>query len=245
MNRRKTTGSFLWCLIRRTSATSRSCSKVQRTTTLSTNSGYSELYRAMTNQPRLEKQPLGPILRRLPDLDSGESKVMALLSLCPDPLPLEVVSRVVGQGVTEAATTLQRLVQIAVLRIEEHVVRLEARSAEGIPVPSDNLAGLALEAVLDFVKNHRNAAGRAQMMNVVTLAKTADIDVAAAQVSRTFRAIQSSLKSFGDKRLLLEVARRSIEASKASRRGPRTGKGRGRCSNLRRLLGLPTDWTLV
>ena len=186
---------------------------------LSTNSGYSELYRAMTNQPRLEKQPLGPILRRLPDLDSGESKVMALLSLCPDPLPLEVVSRVVGQGVTEAATTLQRLVQIAVLRIEEHVVRLEARSAEGIPVPSDNLAGLALEAVLDFVKNHRNAAGRAQMMNVVTLAKTADIDVAAAQVSRTFRAIQSSLKSFGDKRLLLEVARRSIEASKASRRG--------------------------
>ena len=53
------------------------------------------------------------------------------------------------------------------------------------------------------------------MMNVVTLAKAADIGTAADQVSRTFRTIQSCLKSAGDKRLVLEVARRSIEASKA------------------------------
>ena len=57
-------------------------------------------------------------------------------------------------------------------------------------------------------------------MNVVTLAQTADITNAAVQVSRTFRTIQSYLKSSGNKRLVLEVARRSIEASKAPGRGP-------------------------
>ena len=186
---------------------------------LSTDAGYRELHRALTNQPRVERLPLGPIPRRLPDLDPGESEVMTLLYLCPDPLPLEVVARGVGQEVTKVATTLQRLVQIAVLKIEEDAVRLEARTADGIPVPSDNLVGSALEAALDFFKNHRDAAGRAQMMNVVALSKAADIHTAATQVSHTFRTIQSFLKSSGNKRLVLEIARRSIEASKASGRG--------------------------
>ena len=186
---------------------------------LSTDSGYRELHRALTNQPRVERLPLGPIPRRLPDLDPGESEVSALLRLCPDPLPLAVVARGIGQEVTKVATTLQRLVQIAVLKIEEDAVRLEDRTADGIPVPSDNVVGSALEAALDFFKNHRDAAGGAQMMNVVALSKAADIHAAPTQVSHTFRTIQSFLKSSGNKRLVLEVARRSIEASKASGRG--------------------------
>ena len=186
---------------------------------LRTDSGYRALHRALTNQPRVERPPLGPIARRLPDLDPDESIVSALLHLCPDPLPREVIARVVGQEVTKVTTMLQRLVQIDVLRIEQDVVRLGAQGVDGTPVLSHITVGSALGAVLDFAKNHRDVAGRAQMMNVVALAKAADIHATPTQVSHTFRAIQSLLKSAGDKRLVLEVARRSIEASKAPGRG--------------------------
>ena len=186
---------------------------------VSTDADYIGLHRVLTNQPRTVRGSLGPIVKRLPDLDPSESKATGLLCLCPDPLPLEVIARVVGQEVTGVATTLQRLVNIDVVKIEQNVVRLDDRTADGFPVPSDNVVGSALEAALDFVRNHRNAAGRAQIMNVVALAKAADIDVTPTPVSNTFRTIQSFLKSSGDKRLVLEVARRSIRASKVSGRG--------------------------
>ena len=57
------------------------------------------------------------------------------------------------------------------------------------------------------------------MMNVVKLAMTAEIRPASVLVSSTFRIIQSFLKSSGDKRLVLDVAQRSIEASKIEGRG--------------------------
>ena len=185
---------------------------------LSTDSGYNDLHRALTNQPRIAPRPVGPVRKRLPDLDPAESKAMALLYLCPDPLPLEVVARVLGQDPATVVETLQRLVQIAVVKIEKHMIWREARSADGIPSLSENSFGVVLEAALDFVEKHHDASGRAQMMNVVTIARSADIHTSAAPVSRTFRTIQSFLKSFGDKRLVLELARRSIKASKAAGR---------------------------
>jgi len=134
-------------------------------------------------------------------------------------LPVEVVARVLGKKTNEVATTLRRLVLTAVLEVGTDAVRLQDRSVHGIAAPSDNLVGAALGAALDFVENNRNAAGRRQLMNVVALMKAADIATASAQVSRTFRIIQSWLKSAGDKHLVLEVARRSIAASRVSGRG--------------------------
>ena len=186
---------------------------------LSTDDGYRALHQALTDQPRVEKPPLGPVPRRLPALDSGESDILALLHLCPDPLPVEVVAPVLGKKTTEVATTLRRLVLTAVLHVGTEAVRLKDRSVHSIAAPSDNLVGATLGAALDFVDNNRNAAGRRQLMNVVALMKTADIPTASAQVSRTFRIIQSWLKSAGDKHLVLEVARRSIAASRVSGRG--------------------------
>ena len=60
---------------------------------MSTKSGYRDLHRALTKQPRVEKPPLGSIPTRLPDLDPSESITCALLRLCPDPLPIEVVAQ--------------------------------------------------------------------------------------------------------------------------------------------------------
>ena len=193
---------------------------------LSKEEGYFALHRALTNQPRFQRPPLGPIPRRLPDLDPLESNVTALLRLCPEPLPIEIVARVVGQQAKVLATTLNRLVRTAVLEVGHETVRLNDRSADGIAAPSHDLVGVALEAALDFVLNHRNATRRKQMINVVALMKAADIHTTSAQVSRTFRSIQSWLKSSGDKRLVLEVARRSVEASRVSGHGAEQVRGR-------------------
>ena len=186
---------------------------------LSKDNGYRALHQALTNQPCVEKPPLGPMFRHLPVLDRRESDVTVLLRLCPAPLPVEVVADVVGQETPEVETTLQRLVLASVLDVGNEAVRLEDRSADGIPLPSDELVGTALEAELDFVENHRNTKGREQMMNVVALMRAADIHTASPQVSRTFQSIQSWLKSSGDKHLVLEIARRSIEASRVAGRG--------------------------
>ena len=55
---------------------------------ISQQDGYCALLRALTNQPRVERPPLGPIPKLRPNLDPQESDVAALLRLCPDPLPL-------------------------------------------------------------------------------------------------------------------------------------------------------------
>ena len=182
---------------------------------LSTRKGYDQLHRALTNQPRVQKPPVAPLHQRLPDLGSDESEVLVLLDLCPDPLPLEVVARTFHKDVTKVAMKMKRLVDMDVVAIDEHTVGLKHGFADEIPVASGNLVAAALEAMLGFIENKGQAAGRAQMMNVVRLAEAADIDTAATQVSRTFRTMQSFLKSSGNKRLVLEIARRSIHASKA------------------------------
>ena len=181
---------------------------------LSAEDGYDRFYRVLTNQPRIQRPPIGPVRKQLPDLESDESLVLELLNLCPGPLPVEVVARVVHQEVGWVAKTLSRLVDLDIVVIAEEPAELSVRSADGMPEASEHVVGAALQALLDFIENHRRAA-KPQMMNVVTLAKAADIGTAAAQVSRAFGAIQSALKSSGNKRLVLEVARLSIKASKA------------------------------
>ena len=181
---------------------------------LSTDDGYDRLHRALTNQPLIRKPLIGPMRKHLPNLEADESKILALLNLCSDPLPLEVVARVVHKDVGLVATTLKRLIASDIVVIENSTARLKSRPAGRMPEASKDTVGATLEALLDFVEKHQRA-GQLQMMNIAMLAKIADIGVAAAQVSRTFRTIQSFLKSSGNKRLVLEVARRSIEASKA------------------------------
>ena len=186
---------------------------------LSTHNGYVALHRGLTNQPQVEKPPVGEPTKRLPSLTPTESHVGALLTTCSDPLPLELVARVVDQDATQLLTNLQRLRERGVIAIADNTLLLSAPNADGIPGLSHQEVGFALDAALDFIKAQPNTEGRAQMRNVVALQKAANIAVSATAVSRTFQVIQSFLKSSGDKSLLLEVARRSIDASREPGRG--------------------------
>ena len=74
---------------------------------LSTDDGYSLLHRALTRQPLVQRPPVGPMRKRLPELDPGESVAAALLRLCPDPLPLRLTRS--SQRRIDLPATLARL----------------------------------------------------------------------------------------------------------------------------------------
>lgn len=190
---------------------------------LSSEDGYEGLHRALTAQPLVERGPLGPVRRHLPLLVPEERAAAALLGVCPDALPLEVIAR--GAGTSDVRATLSRLVAKDFVSVDGGCAVLLDRAVEGIPTFSGGVAASALEAILDFVAHHyRDALGKSQLMNAVTLARATDMNVASAQVSRAFRVLHPLLKAHGDKRLVLDVARRSIEASKSATRGPEQAK---------------------
>ena len=190
---------------------------------LSTQDGYALLHRALTNQPAVRRPPLGPMRKRLPELGSQESLAAGLLRFCPDPLPLTVIARVLHDDTSTVPTTIAHLFQASVVAIASGLVKLLDPLADGIPpTPSTQVVGAALAALLDFIADRTQAhsARRRQVVNAVTLADYADIEEASVDVARTFRVVQSFLKSSGDKHLVLHVARRSIAASKVSGRTP-------------------------
>jgi hypothetical protein len=192
---------------------------------LSTHEGYDRLHRALTNQPLVERSPLGPMRKHLPTLASPERDAIALLALCPDPVPLSVIARSTGNSVTEIAAGLKTLVEKQFVSIEGEVANLGDRSVSGLPSLSSEAVGLALEATLDFIQHHqRDALGSAQLMNAVTLTRKADVQASFRQVSRAFSVLHPLLKAGGNKRIVLEIARRSIEASRAPGRGPDQAK---------------------
>ena len=179
----KTAVSSPWCLTSLDSITFPQALKSATYYDLNTDAGYPALHRALTNQPRVEKLPLGQSTKRLPSLGSVESQVFALLIACPDPLPLELVACVAGQDVARLSTTLQRLRSKGVIAIAESTLLLATRNVDGIRNLSDDEMGAALRAALDFLKTHPNAEGRAQIRNVVTLQRAANLKIAAAAVS--------------------------------------------------------------
>ena len=180
---------------------------------LSVPSGYETLHRMLTAQPSVQRPSLGPLRKHLPLLSSVESRAIALVAFCPDPLPLDVVSR--AAETPDTAATLDRLQQANVVNITNGFARIIESSVADIPQATDPVIGAALEALLDFLEDRPGPIRPDQVMNAVALQKGANLADVSAAVAHTFRVIQSPLKSLGDKFLLLEVARRSIRASRA------------------------------
>ena len=145
-------------------------------------------------------------------------EIRALLRHCPAPLPVAVLARATDQDVAGVAKNLRQLREAAAGDAETRAVAAPSPQ-DDFPPPSHVLVA-ALQAELDFVDNHRNTvAGRGQLQNVLTLMEAAADDPSASvQVSRTFRIVQTMLKDFGDKRLVLRIARQSIAASRAEGR---------------------------
>ena len=179
---------------------------------LATPDGYTQLHRILTNQPLVERPPIGPLRRRLPVLSPNESDSVALLSLCPKPLPLDVISR--ATRVPDVETTLARLTRTEFVDIDNGCARIVDRSPDDLPAVPDALPAAALGALLDFLEARSGAPPRDQVINATILQETARTGEASASVAHTFRIVQSSLKAYGDKHLLLQVARRSIDAAR-------------------------------
>ena len=183
-------------------------------TDLETDGGYTRLYRALTKQPFAEHRTNVTIRRCLPHLDAIDSRVAALLNVCPHPVPPDVIAQVVVQAADALRATLQGLVDRSIVCYEKGLVRLVDPSARGIPEASDEIVDLTLGAVLNYVRSSSRDQAQAQVMNGVALARTVT-GRTSVHVSRSFRVLQSFLKSLGNKRLVLETARRSMDTAQA------------------------------
>ena len=96
--------------------------------------------------------------RRLPEPDPGESVAAGLLRLCPDPLPLAVLARVLHKEESTIPVTLARVLHANVVTIRDGLVKLLDPLADGIPsAPSTQTIGAALAALLNFIADRQNA----------------------------------------------------------------------------------------
>ena len=185
---------------------------------LSTPNGYSDLREALVPPAAsTSDRPGSPIKPRFTERKPSCTEVQALLGLCPDPLPVAVLGRAIDQ---DAATVAEILCHLRERSAGDAETRLPpVASSQDDSVLAAHLWATALQAELDFVENHRDAAGRGQLFNVIALTeRVAKGRTGSAQVSRTFRTIQTMLKDLGDKRLVLRIARQSIAASKSDGR---------------------------
>ena len=184
---------------------------------LSTSNGYTALRKALAQPGRSAGDHRGSAM------DSGPTnphrpEIDALLRLCPAPLPVAVLGRATDQDAVGVGKSLRYLREAAAGAAETR--SLPVPSSQDDSVLPSHVVVTVLQAELDFVDNHRNTmAGRGQLANVLALAEVgAKVPSASAQVSRTFRMVQTMLKDLGDKHLVLRIARQSIAASRAEGR---------------------------
>ncbi len=182
---------------------------------VSTADGYGRLHRALTHVTLTTERPERSLDPHLTPSHFPRPEIGALLRRCPDPLPVGVLARAVDQETATIAKSLRQLRQAA--GVDSPLTPQECPVGSRDPVLPDHVLVAALHAELDFADNHRGTlSGRAQLANVLALVEAASgIRAASVQVSRTFGIVQTMLKARGDKHLVLRVAQRSIEASKA------------------------------
>ena len=177
---------------------------------------YDRLYRRLTDQAEFEPRPVGSIRKYLPRVGARLLSVVALLHLCPRPIPIGVVARATGQDVPTLKVALQESVETGVVAAVGDTISVADRSVGGVPALSRELMCSALKVLLERIsRDTRSLENRVQVINAVTLIRALDDGNPSVDVSRAFGVIQSLLKSLGNKRLVLEIARASIRASKA------------------------------
>ena len=176
--------------------------------------GYTGLYRALTQQPIVDHPPVGQLRKYLPRLPADEATIVALLGACPDPAPVAVVASLTAHPPDRLDTLLRGLLHRGILLSKGALLRIEDRATRDLPSLSDEMTEAALGATLDYIRSASRDDARAQVMNAVSLARGVSRSKSV-NVSRAFRILQTHLKALGNKRLILELARRSVAAAKA------------------------------
>lgn len=154
-----------------------------------------------------------------PELTGPAASALAILQHCPIGLPTQVLVQAIPCPTDELEEQLGWLAREGALRQEGQEWAANRLPARVVPRDTPNLLARSLEALLAYIKNHRDReAGRRQVRNAVDLARfCAGPRPKAAQ--RTFAAIEKHLKRLGDKHLVLEIAEIAIECARRQPRG--------------------------
>jgi tetratricopeptide (TPR) repeat protein len=155
-----------------------------------------------------------------PGVSPEAHAVFVILQECHHGLPIEVLTNAINRSADDLYLHLRPQIESHVIIVEDALWSLAPRSCsfatQGAP---DNLAQ-ALRALLNYIQDHRKSAtARLQISNAVLLAHKCAVSHPAL-VAEVFRYLNPLLKRTGDKDLIWEVAKLSVEA--ARRVSPRT-----------------------
>jgi tetratricopeptide (TPR) repeat protein len=146
----------------------------------------------------------------------GVMKALSILLVCPTSVPLEVLSFVIGISSDALRGMLSECPEIASEPAD--LWSIKDKSQVTANASSPDLLADAFEALLLFIQGHKKEpAAWSQADNALELGKIC-IHRRHRPVAQLFNVLQKILKRRGDKRLVLAVAKLSLEAA---RRQPR------------------------
>jgi tetratricopeptide (TPR) repeat protein len=167
---------------------------------------------------QLRIQPPLPFSPAQCGLTAKVPSVLAVLRVCPDRVPLDVLARIVSSSPQDLKKELAPLVTRKALSCEEDCYSLLTSPSQPTQPNDDHILSRALEELLAFIElHHKDEAARNQIVNAVSLAKQCAASDPR-RVSGVFRKLDKLLKRRGDKHLILETAELSIEAAQRATR---------------------------
>jgi tetratricopeptide (TPR) repeat protein len=154
--------------------------------------------------PSVSPSDLAPLAR---------SAIFAIQAV-PDGLPPGVVAEAIGCPLTEMQAVLAPYLEQGCVVPADGLLRLSSATEPLIHPNSEDLVAHILQALLDLVQpDPTSPTSVAQVGNIVLLAKQCAVS-RPKLVAKVFHVLQKTLKRFGDKRRILDVARLSIDAAR-------------------------------
>ena len=143
---------------------------------------------------------------------------LAVVGMCPTGVPLEVIADIEQILKNDLASRIAEAVAQELIRVDGESVCAGPVAAKHIE-PAPQALARALDAFLRYYAKYRHdAKGRAQLRNVVLIAK-ACAGLPVGPLVRLFNVIEKGLKGLGDKHLVHEIAEISIHACQRQPRG--------------------------
>jgi len=153
----------------------------------------------------------------LPQPSDLGARVRSLLVLCEATtpgLPLEVLAATFDVSRATLVDALSPAVQEQTMRVHGDTYVLAAPLDQPAPPPGSALLIRALETLLAYSERHREEEGaRTQLYNAAILAKRCLV-AQPSLVAQVFARLDKPLKNLGDKRLVLDVAKLSVQAAR-------------------------------
>jgi hypothetical protein len=142
-----------------------------------------------------------PLQPTFPGQERAFKDSLAVIELCPSGIPLEVLTDIEQIPKEDSASKIGQAAAREIIKLNGDIVSAEPDRAKNIQPTPEALARALDGLLLYYAKYKHDAKGRAQLRNVVAIARLcAPLQVG--PLARVFNVVEKGLKGLGDKRLV-------------------------------------------